>query len=70
MYVSPNFKTKRQLKQALASGWPVSVYQPNNMFNVEPPRDGTVYLEGPHYPKPHAWYAEGTMKAGKLVSIR
>jgi hypothetical protein len=70
MYVSPNFKTKKALKEALVVGKAVEVYQPNNFFNTQIPANGPVYLEGPHYPQPHKWYAEGTMKDGKLISIR
>lgn len=69
MYVSPNFKTKKALKEALAAGKHVDVYQPNNMFSFQIPKDGTVTLEGPHYPEPHRWYAKGTMKDGKLVKV-
>lgn len=66
-YVTPNFKTKKQLKEALASGKYVSVYQPG-LGTV--PTNGTIALEGPHYPEPHRWYASGTMKDGKLVSVK
>lgn len=65
-YVSPNFKTKKALKQALAAGEPVAVYQPG-LGTV--PTDGKVALEGPHYPAPHTWYATGTMVGGKLVKV-
>ena len=34
------------------------------------PLFGTVYLEGPHYPAPHTWYATGTMESGKLIWIK
>ncbi len=66
-YVSPNYKTKKALKEALASGVSVRVYQPG-LGTI--PRDGSVSLEGPHYPEPHRWYAEGVMENGKLVKIR
>lgn len=66
-YVSPNFQTKKALKEALAAGKTVQVFSPG-LGSV--PRDGTVYLEGPHYPKPHSWYAEGTIKDGVLIKVR
>ena len=69
MYVSPNFKTKKALKEAIAARTTIQVYQPNNMFGVIVPTDGTVSLEGPHYPASHTWYANGTMQKGKLVKI-
>jgi hypothetical protein len=31
---------------------------------------GKVYLEGPHYPQPHRWYAEGWMEGGLLVRVK
>lgn len=67
MYVDPNFKTKKALKEAIASGKSVGVFAPG-LGTV--PHNGTVYLEGPHYPEPHKWYAQGTMKDGKLVSVK
>lgn len=66
-YTSPNFKTKKALKDALKDGKSVSVFQPG-LGSI--PRDGKIALEGPHYPEPHTWYAEGTMKDGKLVRVR
>jgi hypothetical protein len=66
-YVSPNFMTKKALKEALARGEIIGVYQPG--LGVVP-NDGPISLEGPHYPKPHTWYADGTMAGGKLVKVR
>lgn len=68
MYVDPNFKTKKALKEALAQGKEVAVYQPGPGWPV--PTDGEVSLEGPHSPKPHTWYARGMMKGGRLVSVK
>jgi len=65
-YVSPNFKTKKALKEHLKAGKSVDVFQPG-LGSI--PTNGPVYLEGPHYPAPHTWYAEGTMKDGKLVKV-
>ena len=66
-YVSPNYRSKKDLKAALAAGKDVDVYQ-LGMGTV--PDNGTVYLEGPHYPEPHRWYAQGRMENGKLVAIK
>ena len=66
-YVEPNYKTKKALREALASGADVRVFQPG-LGSV--PQDGTVYLEGPHFPEPHRWYAAGMMRAGQLVSVK
>ncbi len=67
-YTTINFKTKKALKEALASGKRIEVYQPGP-FSSSLPKDGTVYLEGPHYPEPHRWYAKGTLKEGVLVKV-
>lgn len=67
-YVSPNYKTKAELKRALAAGNPPRVWQPGGIGHV--PHNGVVYIEGPHYPAAHTWYAEGKMVDGKLVSIK
>ena len=66
-YVSPNFKTKKALREAIAAGKPIDVYQPG-LGSI--PHDGTVYIEGPHYPEPHRWYASGTMTDGRLTKIK
>ena len=66
-YVSPNFKTKKALKEAIAAGKLIDVFQPG-LGTV--PENGTVYLEGPHYPAPHSWYAQGTMENGRLVKVK
>ncbi len=61
-YVDPNFKSKKALKEAVAAGQEVTVFQPGGMFplTLRPISDteGTCAVEGPHYPKPHSWYAE------------
>ena len=67
MYVEPDVKTKKALKELLAKGMHVDVYAPG-LGTV--PANGVVYLEGPHYPKPHMWYAQGTMRDGALVAVK
>jgi hypothetical protein len=107
-YTSKNFKTKKELKAAVAArlnwlAWleqggnpeqaphkwfaseskplvapeksfkarPVTCYQPNgDITGASVPRDGTVFLEGPHYPEPHRWYAQGTMRDEELVAVK
>ena len=66
-YVSPDFKTKKALKEALKEGKFVTVYQPG-LGTI--PVNGSIALEGPHFPRPHSWYAEGTMENGKLVKVK
>ena len=67
MYVDPNFKTKKALKEHLATGKSVIVYAPG-LGSI--PNNGEVDLEGPHYPKAHTWYCTGIMLAGRLVRVR
>jgi hypothetical protein len=67
MYTDKNFKSKAELKRALAAGERITCHSPGPF---PCPRDGRVSLEGPHYPKPHTWYTEGMLKEGVLVSIK
>jgi hypothetical protein len=68
MYTTTNFKSKKALKDAVASGKEVGVYQ--NGLGSQPPLDGQVAVEGPHYPAPHAWYAQVTLKGGLVVKVK
>ena len=71
MYTTTNYKTKKQLRDAIAAGDRITVYQPNaDITGAYPPNDGRVFLEGPHYPQPHKWYAEATLREGVVVSIK
>lgn len=70
MYTSKNFKTKKALKEAVANGEKISVYQPNNIFNVTDPREGKATIEGPHYPAAHTWYANVELRNGYIVSVK
>lgn len=68
-YVSPNFKTKKALKEAVAAGQAVIVFQPNRMFGSDKEFFGqTVGIEGPHYPKPHTWYAQVEVSSDGVVT--
>lgn len=70
-YTSRNFKTKADLKRALANGDKLTVFAPNAMFAAaEPPRNGTVVVEGPHHPEPHRWYASVTLVDGYITKVR
>lgn len=79
-YTVSNFKSKKALKEAV-EGWkttprsngvgfyPVTCYQPGlgpDLSNFT----GKVLLEGPHYPKPHAWYAEAELVDGRVVKVK
>ena len=67
MYTVRNFKTKKALKEAIANGEQVEIYAPGL---GQPKENGTESVEGPHYPAPHTWYAQVTMKNGIVVGVR
>ena len=69
MYASKNVKTKKALKEAVANGEKITVFQPGP-FGGDPPQEGTVTLEGPHYPQPHRWYATAKIENGFIVSVK
>lgn len=67
MYTDINFKSKAELKRALAQGKQLRCHSPGPFAC---PTDGRIALEGPHYPKPHSWYAEAQLKDGVIVSVK
>ena len=64
MYTDRNFKSKKELKEAVAKGVRVTCHTPGP---YPCPDNGSINLEGPHYPSPHRWYATATMKDGAIV---
>ena len=68
MYANVNFRSKKALKDAVAAGQQIGVFQPGP-FGGDEPKEGTVYLEGPHYPEPHRWYAKAQLKDGVIVKV-
>jgi len=66
MYTVYNYKTKKQLKEAVKNGETIRVFQPGPFPGQT---DGQVSLEGPHYPKPHTWYARALIKDSVIVKI-
>jgi len=70
MYTDYNFKTKKALKEAVAAGKKVRVWQPNaDLTGAVVPRNGRVTLEGAHYPAPHTWYATAILQDGVIVKV-
>ena len=67
MYTEKNYKSKKDLKADVAAGKPVRLYSPGL---GTPKQNGTEYVEGPHYPEPHKWYAEVTVKDGVVVKVK
>jgi hypothetical protein len=75
MYTDINFKSKKALKEKVAQtlepgyqGGGVTVYNPG--LGGPPPKEGKVYLEGPHFPQPHKWYAEAWLENGRVIKIK
>ena len=65
-YTVENFKSKKALKEAIKSGRRVPI---QNEFIGNTPTEGTVTLEGPHFPKAHTWAGRAIMKNGSVVSV-
>jgi hypothetical protein len=73
MYTTTNFKSKKALKDAVAGGKTIGVYQPNDMFGnpkASPEFSGTAAVEGPHYPAAHTWYSTVTIEKGKIIAVK
>ncbi len=66
MYASFNPKTKKELKEMIKKQV-VKCHQPGPFGpNV---KDGDHCCEGPHYPKPHKWYARVRVKNGYIIKV-
>jgi hypothetical protein len=68
MYTDYDYKTKKELKAAVADGKQVRVYQPGGLFPSQ--TDGEIVLEGPHYPRPHTWYAQAIIKDSIIMKVK
>lgn len=64
-YTRINYRTKKALREALDAGKEVEVYQPGPFGSDVP--DGITYIEGPHYPEAHKWYASVHVKNGVAI---
>lgn len=69
MYTTINFKHKNALIREVKAGAKLTIFQPGP-FGGNEPKDGTVFLEGPHYPAAHTWYAKAEMKDGFVASVK
>jgi hypothetical protein len=67
MYTVRNFKTKKQFKEAVANDEKVRLFAPGM---GAPAENGREFVEGPHYPEPHKWYAEVQMQDGIVVKVK
>ncbi len=83
MYASRNFKTKAAFKAAVANynetkalqeaGVDALEVQPITLFAPglgAPAVNGREFVEGPHFPAAHTWYAEVQVKDGVVVSVK
>jgi hypothetical protein len=64
-YAAGNPKTKKQLREWLETR-KVEIYSPGP-FPVK--QNGVDFVEGPHYPAPHTWYAKVEIKDGLIVKV-
>jgi hypothetical protein len=70
-YATIDFPTKRALREAVARGDRVTIFQPaSDVTGFAAPRNGRVALEGPHYPAPHTWYAQVELVDGCVVKVK
>ena len=67
MYTLIDFPTKKALREALKAGTEVTLFAPGL---GKPVMDGIETIEGPHYPKPHTWYATVEVKDGKVIRVK
>jgi len=67
MYINPNFKTKKAFKAAVKAGQKVRVFSPGPF---PAPTNGRCAVEGPHYPKPHTWYASVEIEDGYVTKVK
>lgn len=70
MYTEKNYKTKKALKEAVARGDDVMIYQPGPFGHGIEFGSGQYVIEGPHYPAPHSWYASATLTNGQVTKVK
>ena len=66
MYTAIDFKHKTHLIKAVKNGEKVTIYAPGY---GKPVINGEEFVEGPHYPKAHTWYAKVIMKDGIIIKV-
>ncbi len=74
-YTRHNFKTKKALKEAVAAAKADTTneslkrdIQLERGF-IDTPTDGVAFIEGPHYPQPHTWYAKVQVEGGVVTRV-
>lgn len=66
-YVDPDYPTKKAFRLAVESGKQHKTYNPSGMFPTT--NTGSDVIEGPHYPRPHKWYAAVTIIGGIVTKV-
>ena len=67
-YVGPDYKSKKDFKEAVLKGIQHFTYNPSGMFPTT--QNGSDVIEGPHYPKPHKWYAQVEVLGGVVIKVK
>jgi hypothetical protein len=67
-YVYPNYKSKKEFKQAVIDGKQHEPFNPSGLYPVT--ENGRISIEGPHYPQPHKWYADCDVKDGIITKVQ
>ena len=70
MYTVENYRTKKALREAVARGDIVTVYQPGPFGRDPRTYQGVQSLEGPHYPQAHSWYASAEVRDGVVTKVK
>ena len=65
MYTNVNYKTKKDLKDAVKRGDDVKLHSPGL---GAPKRNGVEFVEGPR--PVHKWYATVQTENGKVISVK
>ena len=68
-YVTPNFLTKKEFKAAWRRGDTIIVFNPGLGGEIKDTHNGGVTVEGPHFPRPHTWYARVQIRDGRIIKI-
>ena len=66
MYTKTNFKTKKALKDAIVQGEQVTVCFSRIGEDI---KDGIAFVEGPHFPEAHTWYAKVELRNGVIIKV-
>lgn len=68
-YTDINFQSKKALREAVAAGKQIMVYNPGLGGPIDKNAKG-IAVEGPHYPQPHKWYAQVDLENGFIKKVK